>query len=222
MKCRACGKEFDGAFCPECGTAVNVNYRQQPQPQSYTKSKGNEPLYKRWWFWVIIGTVIITVSSMAFSRFSGKSSDSGSITSSLYSSILPTESTKASADNKKSSTLSKSTASSKSAGESSDSVPMEYKNALKSAENYNSLLHMSKKAIYDQLTSEFGDKFSAEAAQYAVDNLNADYKENALKSAKSYQRMMNMSKSAIYDQLTSEYGDQFTEEEAQYAVDNLE
>lgn len=30
---------------------------------------------------------------------------------------------------------------------------------------------MSKKGIYDQLTSEYGEAFPADAAQYAVDNL---------------------------------------------------
>ena len=84
------------------------------------------------------------------------------------------------------------------------------------------MMHMSKQAIYDQLTSEYGEQFPADAAQYAVDNLNADYKQNALEKAKTYQDNMNMSKSAIYDQLVSEYGEQFTAEEAQYAIDNLE
>lgn len=83
-------------------------------------------------------------------------------------------------------------------------------------------MHMSKQEIYDQLTSEYGDKFPADAAQYAIDNLGADYKANALAKAKVYQKDMNMSKSAIYDQLVSSYGEQFTPEEAQYAVDNLD
>ena len=83
------------------------------------------------------------------------------------------------------------------------------------------MMHMSKQGIYDQLTSEYGDKFTAEAAQYAVDNLDVDYKENALKSAETYQETMAMSPAAIKDQLTSEYGEKFTEEEAQYAIDNL-
>ena len=84
------------------------------------------------------------------------------------------------------------------------------------------MMHMSKSGIYDQLTSEYGEKFSAEAAQYAIDNLNVDYKENALKKAQTYQETMNMSPSAIKDQLTSEYGEKFTEEEAEYAVSNLQ
>ena len=83
-------------------------------------------------------------------------------------------------------------------------------------------MHMSKAGIYNQLTSEYGEQFPAEAAQYAIDNVDADWKENALKKAKTYQDSMAMSTSAIYDQLISEYGEQFTPEEAQYAIDNLE
>ena len=37
--------------------------------------------------------------------------------------------------------------------------------------------------MYRQLTSDF-DKFSNDAAQYAVDHLEADYKYNALFNAK--------------------------------------
>lgn len=102
-----------------------------------------------------------------------------------------------------------------------DNIPTEYKNALKKAESYSKTMHMSKQGIYDQLTSEYGEQFSADAAQYAIDNLDVDYKQNALEKAKTYQNTMHMSKSAIYDQLISEYGEQFTEEEAQYAIDNL-
>lgn len=98
---------------------------------------------------------------------------------------------------------------------------MEDKNALAKAEVYSSTMHMSKSRIYRQLTSSYGEGFTAEAAQYAVDHLVADYKANALEKAKSYQTNMHMSRSAIYDQLTSSYGEQFTAEEAQYAVDNL-
>lgn len=99
---------------------------------------------------------------------------------------------------------------------------VEYTNALRKAESYSKTMHMSKKAIYDQLTSEYGEQFPADAAQYAIDNMTADWNANALAKAKSYQNTMHMSKSAIYDQLTSEYGEQFTKEEAQYAIDHLD
>lgn len=98
----------------------------------------------------------------------------------------------------------------------------EYKNALKKAESYSKTLHMSKVGIYKQLTSEYGEKFPEDAAQYAIDNMEADWNANALEKAKSYQESMSMSKEAIYDQLVSEYGEQFTPEEAQYAIDHLD
>ena len=98
---------------------------------------------------------------------------------------------------------------------------IEDKNALAKAESYSSMMHMSKAAIYDQLTSSYGEGFPAESAQYAVDHLVADYKANALEKAKDYQKTMHMSRSAIYEQLTSSYGEKFTAEEAQYAIDNL-
>lgn len=98
----------------------------------------------------------------------------------------------------------------------------EEKNALKKAESYAKIMHMSKKGIYDQLTSEYGEGFDKDAAQYAIDNIEWDWNENALAKAKSYRDTMNMSKNRIYEQLTSEYGEQFTKEEAQYAIDHLD
>ena len=83
-------------------------------------------------------------------------------------------------------------------------------------------MYMSKNRIYSQLTSTYGENFTPEEAQYAVDNLVADYNKNALMTAKNYQSTMNMSKSAIYDQLVSSYGEGFTAEEAQYAIDHLD
>ena len=82
-------------------------------------------------------------------------------------------------------------------------------------------MHMSKAGIYDHLTSEYGERFTADEAQYAIDNIEADWNANALETAKSYQEM-DMSPEAIRDHLSSEYGEKFTQEEADYAVDNLE
>ena len=102
------------------------------------------------------------------------------------------------------------------------SIPKENRNALHKAENYSKMMHMSKQRIYDQLTSENGEKFTAEQAQYAIDNIKGDYLEAALEAAKNYQETMSMSKDVIYDQLVSDYGEKFTAEEAQYAIDNLD
>ena len=82
-------------------------------------------------------------------------------------------------------------------------------------------MHMSKQGIYDQLTSEYGEQFTSEEAQYAVDIIQADWNANALAKAREYQETMSMSSEAIRDQLTSEYGEKFTQEEADYAIANL-
>lgn len=106
-------------------------------------------------------------------------------------------------------------------GAQEPSVPAEYKSALSQATTYSSTMNMSKQGVYDQLVSEYGGQFTPEAAQYAIDNVKADWKANALASAKTYQDTMSMSPAAIRDQLISQYGGQFTEAEADYAIQNL-
>ena len=97
---------------------------------------------------------------------------------------------------------------------------VEEKNALKKAETYSNSLHMSKQGIYNQLTSSV-EGFTKEAAQYAIDNIEADWNKNALEKAKTYQTSMSMSSKAIYNQLISSV-EGFTKSEAQYAIDNLD
>ena len=80
---------------------------------------------------------------------------------------------------------------------------------------------MSKQAIYDQLTSQDGNKFPAAAAQYAIDNLKADYNANALASAKDYQRYAKLSNEEVKEQLVSPDGGKFTPEQADYAMQHL-
>ncbi|MBM6706405.1 Ltp family lipoprotein [Bifidobacterium pullorum subsp. saeculare] len=162
--------------------------------------KAKKPFWKRWWFWLIVVIAVLAVAGIGTNTAKGPAAQTQSSQTSA-----PAES-----DDKAESAPSKPEA----------DVPAEYANALKSAENYSDMMHMSRQAIYDQLTSEF-DLFTAEEAQYAVDNLQADYNANALASAKNYQETMAMSPEAIRDQLTSEYGGKFTQEEADYAIAHL-
>lgn len=100
-------------------------------------------------------------------------------------------------------------------------VPAEYKSALNQADSYAKTMHMSKQGVYDQLVSEYGGKFTAPAAQYAIDNVKADWNANALAKAKDYQKQQSLSPSAIHDQLTSAAGEKFTVAEADYAIQHL-
>lgn len=60
--------------------------------------------------------------------------------------------------------------------EQDENASNEQNAALNSAKTYADTMHMSKDAIYDQLTADAGDQFSEEDAQYAVDHLKVDYK----------------------------------------------
>ncbi len=101
-------------------------------------------------------------------------------------------------------------------------VPREYSNALKSAQNYLKMMPFSKEGLYQQLSSEAGDKYPDEAARYAVENVKTDWKQNALKAAKNYLKIMPMSNAELHQQLTSDAGDKYTEEEADYAIAHLD
>ena len=93
--------------------------------------------------------------------------------------------------------------------------------ALRAAEDYLNTMPFSKEGLYKQLTSEYGSKFPAEAARYAVDNVKTDWNKNALQAAKDYLKVMPMSNAALHDQLTSQAGDQYTKEQADYAISHL-
>ncbi|AKE38466.1 Hypothetical Protein NG00_00438 [Corynebacterium camporealensis] len=102
-----------------------------------------------------------------------------------------------------------------------DDVPLEYSNALRAAQNYVDIMPFSYNGLYDQLTSEYGSGFTPEAAQYAVDNVDADWMAEAVEAAENYQETIPMSRDQLINQLTSEYGSQFTWEEAEHAVNSI-
>ena len=105
--------------------------------------------------------------------------------------------------------------------EEDEVVPFEYEQALKSAQNYVDALHFSRQGLKQQLTSEYGSGFSEEAAEYALEHVDVDYKEEAVEAAQSYLDAMSFSREGLKQQLTSEYGSGFTEEEAEYALDQV-
>lgn len=177
--------------CKTCNKEISNKAKKCPN----CGDKIKKPLYKRPWFLILILVVFVAL-------FSDTDSDT-TVTEEETVEVISTDPVEVVEEKPE------------------DNVPREYKAALSKAESYSKIMSMSKAGIYDQLTSEYGEKFEADAAQYAIDNMEADWFENALKKAKAYQEM-NMSKSAIYDQLISEYGEKFTPEEAQYAIDNLE
>ena len=96
----------------------------------------------------------------------------------------------------------------------------EFAEALEQANSFSETLALSKAAIYDMLCSGFGDEFSLTAINYAIENINADFKYNAYKTALSYKNM-GMDIQDIFKQLYSPAGERFTREEAQFAIEQL-
>ena len=90
----------------------------------------------------------------------------------------------------------------------------QYNAALRQAQGYNRI-YLSKKRIYEMLIFE---GFNSDAAQYAINHLQADYKANALATAREYRKNAHLSKTEIYERLTFK---KFTKEEANYAIQKL-
>lgn len=178
------------------------------------KGKLKKPFYKKVWFWILIVLLVAIFGNMGSSDDSTSEADNNTkVEEKTAEEPKKTEVTKDESSEAKAE---------KEETKKEDDVPTEYKSALKKANSYAENMYMSKAAVYDQLTSEYGEKFSQEAADYAMDNVQADWKANALKKAKSYQEEMDMSPESVRDQLASEHGEQFTQEEADYAVENLD
>ena len=202
MYCKKCGAPLDddALFCSSCGQKV------QESTQTIAKNVGQTNKKTPRWIGIVLCAVlaIVVLGSLGESTSKTSGYNSASVKSS-YSSSKSNYSTY-----------------SGSVTTPSADVSTEYQNALTKGLSYAKNLHMSKKGVYDQLTSSYGEGFSADAAQYAIDNMTGvDWNANALAKAQEYYTGMSMSKSADYDQLTSEYGEQFTASEAQYAIDHL-
>jgi hypothetical protein len=95
-------------------------------------------------------------------------------------------------------------------------------NAYKSAVSYLSHSAFSRAGIIGQLTSEYGEGYPPEDAEFAVARLEAeggvDWNAEAAESAQSYLSHSAFSRQGLLDQLSSEYGEQFTPEQAEYGV----
>ncbi|WP_191966646.1 Ltp family lipoprotein [Microbacterium testaceum] len=94
--------------------------------------------------------------------------------------------------------------------------------AVRSAESYLKFKGFSRAGLTEQLTSEYGEGFAAEDAEFAIAYIESagkvDWNEQAVKSAKSYLDFKGFSRDGLFDQLTSEYGEKFTADQANFAL----
>ena len=70
MICKHCGTEFQGKFCPECGTKAEPESPMLPEAETSERKseqkpmekpvKKKKPIYRRWWFWVIVILLVLS------------------------------------------------------------------------------------------------------------------------------------------------------------------
>ena len=166
VKCKSCGADIDSSIklCPQCGT------------------KNKKPLYKKWWFWIIVLFVIIAIGSTndndKTNNKTVKTNSKVQITISDFSEMSTDEiTTWADINNininfteeysdtvEKDKVISQSTVAGEQIPEGSTikiviskgaKPSIEYLNALKKAELYSDTMYMSKRAIYNQLISPY-------------------------------------------------------------------
>ncbi|WP_365845225.1 Ltp family lipoprotein [Clostridium sp.] len=131
--------------CKSCSRDIASNAKSCPG----CGAKNKKPVYKRLWFIVI---VLLVIAGAMGAIGNGDSTKTNSGTDVAGQEITQNQNTKEDAPVE-------------------EKVPAEYKSALRKAKTYSDTMSMSKSGIYDQLTSEYGEKFTAEEAQYAIDNL---------------------------------------------------
>ena len=91
----------------------------------------------------------------------------------------------------------------------------EYANVVKTARNYLDFMAFSRKGLIDQLVYE---GYSQESAEYAVDNIGADWNQQCAKKAEDYLDYMSFSRDGLYQQLAYEG---FTDEQIQYGLSQV-
>lgn len=201
--CSACGVEIakSAKACPHCG------------------AKNKKPIYKKWWFWLIIIFILIGALGSSSDEPEHPEEDASAVVSDIIPETADTEE-KSTVDETKNSEIfidneiKEKQTEIETKPDDSAGLSISQINALASAKSYLSFSAFSHQGLVDQLEFE---KFSTEDAVFAADHCGADWDEQALKSAKSYLGFSAFSYSGLIDQLEFEG---FTPEQATYGADN--
>ena len=72
MKCKQCGTEFEGKFCPECGAKIETEMPVTPPPSQQQSDsvetekvkKTKKPFFLRWWF-ILLAIIVVGVIALS-------------------------------------------------------------------------------------------------------------------------------------------------------------
>jgi len=194
MVCKKCGQQIDDnvAFCVHCGAKVKGN----------TSATDKKPLYKKWWFWLIVVLVALYIIGSTAEQTPSKETMPNTPAQSATIAVGATEGTN------------KVPAKETEATVVEDKATLGEKNALRKAKQYLKYSAFSYEGLVHQL--EFEGYTNAEAI-YGTNNCGANWNEQALKKAKNYLEYSAFSYAGLIHQLEFE---QFTTEQATYGADN--
>lgn len=99
-----------------------------------------------------------------------------------------------------------------------ESLTAPQKNAVRSAQQYLSMMGFSRDGLIQQLSSDAGEGYSVSDATAAVDSLSVDWNENAEKSARQYLDMSGFSCKGLIEQLSSSAGEKYSVDQATYGA----
>lgn len=104
-------------------------------------------------------------------------------------------------------------------------MTLSQRNAVKTALNYIDLMAFSRQGLLDQMSSEYGDRYPKEDAEFAISyvekNNMVDWDAEAVQCAQNYLDLMAFSRDGLIDQMSSESGDKFTRQQAEYAASQV-
>ena len=193
--CKTCGKEIavSAKNCPHCG------------------AKTKKPIFKKWWFWLLVVFVIGMIASTNGKKDTPKPTPDRPVESTLPES--PKKGPEASPTSSSAAATATPETTPEPASEPAEEETMGQKNALRSAKNYLSVMAFSHSGLIEQLEFE---GYSTEDATYAADNCGADWNEQAAKAAQNYLNIMSFSKSGLIEQLEFEG---YSHEQATYGAE---
>jgi hypothetical protein len=92
------------------------------------------------------------------------------------------------------------------------------RNAVRSANDYLSMMAFSRDGLIEQLSSSYGEGYDRTDATAAVDSLSVDWNAQAVRSAEQYLSMMGFSCTGLIEQLSSDAGEKYTQSQAAYGA----
>ncbi len=180
-------------------------------------AKAKKPIYKRWWAIVLAAVFVIGGISQAMG-------DDGKPVADTTAASAPVEEK---SEPKAEEPVEEAPETTQAPAPKPKPVPpkptmtVAQEEALEAAESYLDSSHFSKKGLFDQLTSEYGEGFAKKDVTFALNHVKADYNAEAREAAESYLDSGHFSHNSLMDQLTSEYGEQFTKAQAAQAVKSV-